>query len=95
MAPDPSSNHAFMIRLYGSDDGDLRGHITHITHGQRTKPYPLKEVGDVLAFMEPYVRAMDVRLHLRSQLLLLLSRRRGRIPIEDITITNQSDAADG
>jgi hypothetical protein len=66
----------FMIRLYDSEDGQLRGQITHITHNERVESHPLKGLDDLLLFLAPYLRSMGVRLSLRSRILLLLSGHR-------------------
>ena len=67
-----SDDHAFIVRLYRTEDGTLRGHITHAYSRRRDR---LHRPEDVLDFMTPYLHAMGVHLSLRSRLILRLSRR--------------------
>jgi hypothetical protein len=71
MTPDPD-DHAFVIQLYADEGRQLRGHITHAASGRRA---PLRRPGDVLAFLDPYLAGMGVRLGLRGRLLLWACRR--------------------
>jgi len=67
-----TDDHAFILKLYRNDAGALRGNITH-AFSRRSEPVRRPE--DVLAFLEPYLMEMDVKLHLKSRLVLWLSRQ--------------------
>lgn len=74
--PDPPrprgpDDHAFVIKLYARGDHRLYGHITHAMSRRRGLVHHPE---DVLAFLAPYLAAMDVRLRPRSRLIVWLSR---------------------
>lgn len=70
MTPD-SDDHVFVIKLY--DEGQrLRGQITHAYSHRRR---PIRQLEDILVFLDPYLASMGVRLRPKSRLLLWLSRR--------------------
>ena len=70
MTPD-SDNHVFVIKLYGEGQW-LRGQITHAYSLRRR---PIRQLEDILVFLDPYLASMGVQLRPKSQLLLWLSRR--------------------
>ncbi|ARA94279.1 MAG: hypothetical protein D6685_14825 [Bacteroidetes bacterium] len=70
MEPD-ADTHSFIIKLYASEDGDLRGHITHAHTRERHR---LRGLEDILTFIGPYLHSMGVQLGPRSRLLLWISQ---------------------
>lgn len=89
VADDPTQQHAlppdsgefdrysFVIKLYVDEGGGFRGHITHAVSRRRQV---LHHPEDVLAFLEPYVASMNVRLRPMSRLILWMSRMAGGAP---------------
>ena len=69
MGPD-ADTHSFIIKLYASDEGELRGHITHAYSQER---HLLRGLEDILTFVGPYVQSMGAQLGPRSRLLLWIS----------------------
>ena len=65
MSPNESSIQSFIIRIWVEErdeqGGPLlwRGHITHVPSEERVY---LKDLDDILAFIEPYLGAMGVNV---------------------------------
>ena len=65
------NTHSFIIKVWleePADDnrqGRWRGHITHVPDGERRY---LKGLGEIVAFMVPYLLSMGVRLDAYSRL---------------------------
>lgn len=74
-----TDDHAFVLKLYCDDARKLRGNITH-AYSRDSKP--IRRPEDVLAFLEPYLTEMNVKLHPKSRLVLWLSRRAASTPTE-------------
>lgn len=76
MALEESDTHSFIVRIWKEEGDDShggsqwRGHITHAFTKHRRY---LGELGDILVFMRPYLRAMGVRMRMRSRLVLWMS----------------------
>ena len=76
MALDESDTHSFIVKIWKEDDEDSRGRRPwrgHITHAFSRTRHPLRELGDILLFIRPYLDAMDARRPLRCRLVLWLS----------------------
>jgi hypothetical protein len=63
MKPEEQPVHSFVIRVWQEElDGDgsvgWRGHITHVPSEERIY---LKELGEVLDFVVPYLKTMGVK----------------------------------
>ncbi len=65
------NTHSFIVKIWleePADDnrkGRWRGHITHVPDGERRY---LKSLGEIVAFMVPYLLSMGVRLGTHSRL---------------------------
>ena len=71
MASPKSNLHSFIIRLWFEEAGEevgpriWRGHITHVPSG--TRRY-LKDLNEIIAFIEPYFEAEGIELDWRRRL---------------------------
>lgn len=58
-----TNTHSFVIRIWreGAEGrpGTWRGHITHVLSGKRSY---LKDLGDILTFIVPYLKEMGVEV---------------------------------
>ena len=74
------NTHSFIVKIWleePADDkhkGKWRGHITHVPGGERRY---LKSLGEIVAFMVPYMVSMGVRLDAYSKLRARLSSLSG------------------
>ncbi len=65
------NTHSFIVKIWleepadGNRKGMWRGHITHVPGGERRY---LKGLGEIVAFMVPYLISMGVRLDAYSRL---------------------------
>ena len=78
------NTHSFIIKIWleepaeNHDKGRWRGHITHVPSGERRY---LKSLGEIVAFIGPYLVSMGVRLEASWRLRSLLRRGQGeRVP---------------
>jgi hypothetical protein len=74
----PESNtHSFIVKIWleetaaENDHATWRGHITHVPGGERRY---LKQLNDIVAFIEPYLNEMGVRGGVRWRLWRLLTQ---------------------
>ena len=62
-----SDTHSFVVKIWAEEAEEetglapWRGHITHAFTGERRY---LKKLGDILAFITPYLVGMDVKMSL-------------------------------
>ncbi len=74
------NTHSFIVKIWLEDPaenhrkGRWRGHITHVPSGERRY---LKNLGEIVAFIVPYLVSMGVRLEAYWRLRSLLWRGRG------------------
>ena len=74
-----SEVHSFIVKLWFEQSAEepsrarWHGHVTHVPGGERRY---LKELDDIVAFIEPYVRAADARGGGRTRLRRWLRLRR-------------------
>ena len=60
-----SNTHSFIVKIWLEEtteeagQASWRGHITHVPNGDRRH---LKDVSEITAFIEPYLRGMGVKL---------------------------------
>jgi hypothetical protein len=70
------NTHSFIVKIWIEEPaeehhkGRWRGHITHVPGGERRY---LESLGEIVAFMVPYLLSMDVRLDAYSRLRARLS----------------------
>jgi len=56
--------HSFIVKVWLEDDATINsggiwhGHITHVPSGDRRY---LKNLGEIIVFIEPYLKAMGIR----------------------------------
>lgn len=73
-----SDVHSFIVKLWFERSADeaaraaWHGHITHVPGGERRY---IKELDDIAAFIEPYLRAAGARPSPRGRLRRWLRRR--------------------
>jgi hypothetical protein len=74
------NTHSFIVKIWleepaqNSRKGKWRGHITHVPSGERRY---LKSLGEITAFIVPYLISMGVRLEGIWRLRYLLRRGQG------------------
>jgi hypothetical protein len=78
MALIENNTHSFIVKIWIeeiADDTDnvlWRGYITHVSNGARLY---LKELGDIVEFVQTYLEAMGVRPSRQMRLYLWLRKR--------------------
>jgi hypothetical protein len=79
MALHETTTHSFIVRIWLEEPAGKggsamwRGHITHVPSGKRRY---LKELGDIVDFVQPYLEAMGVRPSWWTKARRWLKRRR-------------------
>jgi hypothetical protein len=74
-----SDVHSFIVKLWFERSAeqaprvDWHGHVTHVPGGERRH---IKELADIVAFIEPYMRAAGAPLAPRGRLKRWLRLRR-------------------
>jgi hypothetical protein len=70
--------HSFIVKVWLEEDANndrgptWHGHITHVPGGERRY---LRKLGEIAAFVEPYLKAMGIRFGLRERIRRCLSLR--------------------
>ncbi len=77
MKPFEVSTHSFIIKIWSEETNNKsgqivwRGHITHVPSGNRGY---IKDLHEIILFINPYIEDMGVNLELKWQVLRWLTK---------------------